>query len=74
MEQLLFLLPVLLCPVGMGAAMWFMMRGRSHGASAAAPEQAQELARLRAELDSLRTATLPFDQRHPAPTSGDSRG
>lgn len=75
MEQFLFLLPALLCPIGMGAAMWFMMRGRDRGAApGAASGQAEELARLRAEIDSLRTSTAPFDQRHPAPTSGHPRG
>ncbi|MCU6481800.1 DUF2933 domain-containing protein [Arthrobacter sp. A2-55] len=71
MQQLLYILPALACPVGMGLMMWFMMRG--HGKDSApqgTPEQAQELARLRAEVDALRPATDPFDARHPAPARG----
>lgn len=61
--DLLYVLALLACPVGMGAMMWFMMRGQ-HGDSnktqstgnsqSAGNEQQQELALLRAEVDLLR--------------------
>lgn len=63
MEALLLGLAVLACPVGMGAMMWFMMRGS--GAQGAGSQQsgsqddqaaAAEVARLRAEVDQLRAS------------------
>lgn len=54
MEQLLLVVAVLACPVGMGLMMWFMMRGRSE--QPATPDQEQELARLRAQIEALRPA------------------
>jgi len=73
MEQLLYILPALVCPVAMGGMMWLMMRGRGRGKTAAAtPEQEQELAQLRAQVDALRANPAPFDQRHPAPTADTS--
>lgn len=69
MQQLLYILPALVCPVVMGGMMWLMMRGRRPGqAPAAAPEQEQELAKLRAQIDAFRPDPVPFDQRHPAST------
>lgn len=63
MEALLLGLAVLACPVGMGAMMWFMMRGSgSQGAgsqrSGSQDDQAAaaEVARLRAEVDQLRAS------------------
>ncbi|MFB8128734.1 hypothetical protein [Streptomyces mirabilis] len=55
MDKLLYLLPVLACPVGMGLMMWLMMRPK-HGAQ---PENGtsashQELIRLRKEVEALR--------------------
>lgn len=57
MEKLLYLLPVLACPVGMGLMMWFMMRTgqRRPGGDDLAAKEA-ELARLRADVDQLRAA------------------
>lgn len=60
MSQLLYILPALACPVGMGLMMWFMMRSKRPSITAQPPhtaptaEQAQELRRLRKEVDALR--------------------
>ena len=64
MEALLLGLLVLACPVGMGAMMWMMMRGSRNPGSGSQPDQsaAQEVARLRAEVDQLRAARL--NQEH----------
>ena len=68
MQHLLYLLPALGCPVGMGAMMWFMMRSGKPGRQAppappAAPVrvQEQEIAALRAEVDQLRAAQRELD-------------
>lgn len=68
MEALLLGLAALACPVGMGLMMWMMMRG-SKGQGNAAPSDtaaANEVARLRAEIDQLRAARstrAPVDER-----------
>lgn len=60
MSQLLYILPALACPVGMGLMMWFMMRSKRTSTtdqqtqSAPTTEQEQELIRLRKEVDALR--------------------
>lgn len=63
MNQVLYALPVLVCPIGMALMMWFMMRSR-HSADAQPPqtaptaEQEKELARLRREVEALRGETV----------------
>ena len=53
MSELLYLLALLACPIGMGAMMWMMSRG--HGSRPQATEDRQaELVGLRAEIDQLR--------------------
>lgn len=64
MDTLLAALPVLACPIAMGAMMWWMARkGHDHGQPHSQPHsqphgqpqgQDQEIAQLRAELDELR--------------------
>ena len=63
MSQIFYGLAVLACPVGMGAMMFFMMRGNKKEEQPA-PGSAQELVRMRAEIDQLRA-----QQRDDAPRS-----
>jgi hypothetical protein len=80
MKELLYTLPLLACPVGMGLMMWFMMRGKKEpqspqtdasmsGSDAATDAQ---IASLRSELDQLRAGQCdretPAD-RTPGPAS-----
>ncbi|MBQ0906834.1 hypothetical protein [Micromonospora sp. U21] len=53
MEKLVYLLPILVCPVLMGAMMWLMMRG-NHTSAAPQPGSQEEIAALRAEVATLR--------------------
>jgi hypothetical protein len=56
MGNLLYVLPALACPIGMGAMMWFMMRGGKNTKQPAQPgPQAAELDTLRAQVAELRT-------------------
>ncbi|TFC10439.1 hypothetical protein E3O19_15695 [Cryobacterium algoritolerans] len=64
MQQFLYLIPALICPLGMGLMMWFMMRGRGHNTADDGSAEL-ELARLRAEVAALRPANAAFDERHP---------
>ena len=50
MDKLLYLLPGLACPIGMGAMMWFMMRGSKN----ANTQQSAQPDPQAAELDTLR--------------------
>ena len=79
MADLLYAAAVLACPVGMGAMMWFMMRGhRQQPAAQPVQEPGQsgidgELLRLRAEVDQLRAAqrdAAEHQGRAPAPADG----
>jgi len=59
MPDLIYLLAVLACPIAMGAMMLVMMRGnRSHQAPTG---NADEVSRLRAEIEQLR-AERPANQ------------
>ncbi len=58
MDRILYFLPALACPIGMGVMMWLMMRPKRQPADQPAPNtQAQELTQLRSEIAALRTAT-----------------
>jgi len=61
-SELFYGIAVLACPVGMGAMMWFMMRG---GRSQPQPQtdSAAELTRMRAEIDQLRAGHRDSSQR-----------
>jgi hypothetical protein len=61
MDRLLYFLPALACPVGMGVMMWLMMRPkRQQPDQPSGPTaQEQELARLRSEIAALRDDQTP---------------
>ena len=58
MEKLLYYLPALMCPIGMGLMMWMMMRDKkdktAEPGQSRPTAQEQELARLRNEIAALR--------------------
>ena len=54
MAESLYILALLACPVGMGAMMWFMMRGSKQTPAETEPKATDtEVVALRAELDQL---------------------
>ena len=53
MSDVFYALPFVACPVGMGLMMYFMMRGGHNDSGEPAPT-ADEVARLRAEVDQLK--------------------
>ncbi len=57
MENLLYLLPVLACPIGMGAMMWLMMKMGRDAPSNQSPSdpRTQQVAELQAQVDALRS-------------------
>jgi hypothetical protein len=64
MSQLLYLLPALACPVGMGAMMWVMMRKPKTSAAPTTHAQSAgdaELAALRVEVAQMRDAAAQPD-------------
>jgi flagellar basal body-associated protein FliL len=67
MSQFLYVLPALACPVGMGAMMWFMMRGNKNAAAHPADPREQELAALRKEIADLRENTQDRAHREHTP-------
>lgn len=77
MRDLLYVLPALACPVGMGLMMWLMMRpGRNTQSKAAQstpyaaatdqPQSQQEVAALRKEIADLRAELEDRPVRTPA--------
>ena len=80
MSDLLGTVPVLLygvcalaCPLGMGAMMWFMMRGGSKAQAAngqtspsTSGDAREDIARLQAEVDELREAQGAHDGQRTA--------
>jgi hypothetical protein len=73
MDKLIYLIPALICPIGMGAMMWLMMRTpreKKPAPDPAAPPTADEheLRQLRSEVEALRRQ-LPERE----PTAPDQR-
>lgn len=73
MIDALYFLALLVCPVGMGLMMWFMMRGnKNHPPSPPSPTTETELVRLRAEVEQLKTGEQDTGNI-PAPPAVDVR-
>lgn len=64
MPDLIYLLAVLACPVGMGVMMLVMMRGNHSDHSDHGTATSDEVAELRAEVERLRSQRS--DDSHPA--------
>lgn len=56
MPESLFALALLACPVGMGAMMWMMMRGKKQPADDGTAAEQAELTALQAQIDQLQAA------------------
>lgn len=67
MSELFYLLALLACPVGMGAMMLWMSRGRGSVPQSSEHTEA-ELAGLRAEIDQLRAERAGGDPRPVEPS------
>lgn len=62
--DMLYLLALLACPIGMGLMMWFMGRGhRGNDTQSTGNTQEQEIAQLRAEVAALRQQSATDDVR-----------
>jgi len=59
----LYTLPLLACPIGMGLMMFFMMRGNKQEPPSPSRSNADEMTRLRAEVDQLRAAQRDRESR-----------
>lgn len=53
MPESLYALALLACPLGMGAMMWMMMRGKKEPAAPQDGAKQAEVAALRAQIDQL---------------------
>ena len=69
MESIVTSLALLACPVGMGAMMWFMMRGMKQQ-PAKGPEHPGNLTELRAEHQRLEAEVNRLRAVDQAPTAG----
>ena len=69
MESIVTSLALLACPVGMGAMMWFMMRGMKPQ-PAKSVERAGHVAELRAEHQRLEAEVSRLRAVERAPTAG----
>lgn len=67
MPDLIYLLAVLACPIGMGVMMLVMMRG-NHGPKAE-PSSDDEVARLRAEVEQFRAERSSDPRSTDAPSA-----
>lgn len=67
MPDLIYLLAVLACPVGMGVMMLVMMRGKHSDRPTSSP--GDEVARLRAEVDQLRAERAADHRSTDAPSA-----
>lgn len=57
MPESLYALALLACPLGMGAMMWMMMRGKKEPAASQDADTRAEVAALRAQIDQLEAQT-----------------
>ena len=74
MDKLLYLLPALGCPLGMGLMMWMMMRpGRNRAVPGPPGTADQEIVALRAEVDQLRATHFDVDSRQDARSANPAR-